>query len=98
MGFLSPLLLLLAGAALVPLLLHLMHRRPGPRIDFPALRYLRRAQKESGRRVRLRQLLLLALRVAAVLLLALAAARPFLRTGASGHPPTDVVLVLDNSM
>ncbi|HEX6588650.1 MAG TPA: BatA and WFA domain-containing protein [Longimicrobiales bacterium] len=98
MGFLSPWLLLLGVAAAIPVLLHLMHRRPGPRLDFPALRYLRRAQKESGRRVRLRQLLLLALRVAAVLLLALAAARPFLRTGASGHPPTDVVIVLDNSL
>lgn len=98
MSFLAPWLLLLGIAAAIPVLLHLMHRRPGPRIDFPALRYLRRAQKESGRRVRLRQLLLLALRVAAVLLLALAAARPFLRTGASGHPPTDVVIVLDNSM
>ena len=98
MSFLSPWLLVLGLAIAVPVLLHLMHRRPGPRLDFPALRYLRRAEKESGRRVRVRQLLLLALRIAAIALLALAAARPFLRTGASGHPPTDVVLVLDNSM
>ena len=98
MGFFAPWLLLLGLAAAVPVLLHLMHRRPGPRLDFPALRYLRRAERESGRRVRLRQLLLLALRVAAVLLLGLAAARPFLRAGAGAHPPTDVVIVLDNSM
>lgn len=98
MGLLAPWLLLLGLAVAVPVLLHLMHRRPGPRLDFPALRYLRRAERESGRRVRVRQLLLLALRIAAVLLLALAAARPFLRAGADAHPPTDVVLVLDNSM
>lgn len=98
MGLLAPWLMLLGLAAAVPVLLHLMHRRPGPRLDFPALRYLRRAERESGRRVRVRQLLLLALRVAAVVLLAIAAARPFLSAGASAHPPTDVVVVLDNSM
>lgn len=98
MGLFSPWLLLLGLAAAVPVLLHLMHRRPGPRLEFPALRYLRRAERESGRRVRLRQLLLLALRITAVVLLAVAAARPFLRAGASAHPPTDVVIVLDNSM
>ena len=46
MGLLNPLLLLLAGAAAVPLLLHLLQRHQGPRVIFPALRYLRRAEKE----------------------------------------------------
>lgn len=98
MGLLTPWLLALGLAAAVPLLLHLMHRRPGPRVEFPALRYLRRAQRERGRRVRLRQLALLALRVLAVLLLALAAARPFASRGAGAHAPTAVAIVLDNSM
>ncbi|MEX1182981.1 MAG: VWA domain-containing protein [Gemmatimonadota bacterium] len=98
MGLLNPLLLLLAGAAAVPLLLHLLHRHQGPRVVFPALRYLRRAEKESARRIRLRQLLLMLLRIAAVLLLAFAAARPFVRAGGAGHAPAAVVLVLDNSM
>src|SRR5690606_7511114 len=65
---------------------------------FPALRYLRRAEKESARRIRLRQILLMLLRIAAVLLLAFAAARPFIGFGGSGHSPTAVVIVLDNSM
>lgn len=98
MGLLNPILLLLAGAAAVPLLLHLLQRHQGPRIVFPALRYLRRAEKESARRIRLRQLLLMLLRVAAVLLLAFAAARPFLSAGGVGHAPTAVALILDNSM
>jgi len=98
MGLLAPWLLLLGAAAAVPLLLHLMHRRPGPRVPFPALRYLQRAQRERGRRVRLRQLALLALRVLAVLLIALAAARPFRPSGAASHAPTAVAIVLDNSM
>jgi hypothetical protein len=98
MGLLNPLLLLLAGAVAVPLLLHLLQRHQGPRVIFPALRYLRRAEKESARRIRLRQLLLMLLRIAAVLLLAFAAARPFLGFGGAGHSPTAVVIVLDNSM
>lgn len=98
MGLLNPLLLLLGGAITVPLLLHLFQRHQGPRVPFPALRYLLRAEKESARRIRLRQILLMMLRIAAVLLLAFAAARPFLPLGGAGHSPTAVVIVLDNSM
>ncbi|HEX9108326.1 MAG TPA: BatA domain-containing protein, partial [Longimicrobiales bacterium] len=98
MGFLSPLLLVIAAALAVPVLLHLFQRHQGPRMVFPALRYLRRAEKESARRIKLRQLLLLALRVAAVLLVAMAAARPFVRAGGIGHEPTAAVIVLDNSL
>lgn len=98
MGFLSPLLLALAAALAVPLVLHLFQRHQGPRMVFPALRYLRRAEKESARRIKLRQLLLLALRVAAVVLVAFAAARPFVRAGGIGHEPTAAVIVLDNSL
>ncbi|HEX6308607.1 MAG TPA: BatA domain-containing protein [Longimicrobiales bacterium] len=98
MGLLNPLLLLIAAAAAVPLLLHLLQRHQGPRMVFPALRYLRRAEKESARRIRLRQILLMLLRIAAVVLLAFAAARPFVRAGGTGHSPTAVVIILDNSM
>jgi hypothetical protein len=96
--FLAPLLLgaiLLAG---VPILLHLFHRSEGKPLDFPALRYLHRTAREHARTIRTRQLLLLMLRVAAVVLLALAAARPILGFLASGHPPTALVLVVDNSV
>ncbi len=98
MGFLSPFLLLLGLAAAVPLILHLFQRQQGPRVVFPALRYLRRAEKEHARRIKLRQLLLLALRMAMLVLLALAAARPFFRHGGGGHEPTAVVIILDNSL
>jgi hypothetical protein len=98
MGLLNPLLLAVGLAAAVPLLLHMLQRHQGPRFVFPALRYLRRAEKESARRIRVRQILLMLLRVAAVLLVALAAARPFLPAGGVGHAPTAAVIVLDNSL
>ena len=98
MGFLAPLLLALGAAAVVPILLHLLQRHQGPRVVFPALRYLRRAEKESARKIRLRQILLLLLRVSAILLLALAAARPFFRGAGASHEPSAVAIILDNSL
>ena len=98
MSFLFPAALALAAAAIVPLLIHLWRRRLGARIDFPAARYLARAEREHSRRLRLRNLLLMLARVAAVVLLAIAAARPMTRVGRVGHAPTALAIVLDNSM
>ncbi len=98
MTFLAPALGALAAAVAVPLVLHLLQRHQGPRMIFPALRYLRRAEREHATRIRLRQILLLALRVLAILLVAAAAARPFLPLGGSAHVPMAVVIILDNSL
>jgi hypothetical protein len=99
-GFLSPLWLLAGLAIAVPLAIHLMRRRTGARVDFPAVRWLARAEREHSRSLRLRNLLLMVLRVAAVLLLALAAARPVARLFGAGlsHAPTALAIVLDNSL
>lgn len=98
MSFLNPALLFLGLAVAVPLVLHLLHRHQGRQLVFPALRYLRRAEKEHARRIKLRQLLLLALRMAILLLVALAAAGPFLTRGGTGHEPTAVAIIIDNSL
>src|SRR5918912_621887 len=98
MEFLAPVWLAAAAAVAVPLLLHLMRRRIGTRIDFPAVRYLARAEREHSRKLRLRNLLLMLLRVAAVLLVTVAAARPVARLAGTGHAPTSLALVLDNSL
>lgn len=98
MGFLAPLLLGLGLALAVPLMIHLFHRHQGPRVAFPALRYLRRAEREHALQIRLRQVAVLAARLLVLALVALAAARPFLRRGTGRHEPTAVVIVLDNSL
>jgi hypothetical protein len=77
-SFLSPLYLLGALAVALPIALHLFHRRTEVVIDFPAVRLLRRAPIEQHRRRRVRELVLLALRIAALLLLALSFGRPYL--------------------
>jgi hypothetical protein len=98
MGFLNPVLLFAGAAVLVPIFLHLFHSHESSRVSFPALRYLLRTEREHARRIRLRQLLLLMMRVGVILLIVLAAARPFLQNLGDTHPPTALAIVLDNSL
>jgi Aerotolerance regulator N-terminal len=99
-SFLAPLLLFLGAGAVVPLLLHLMRRRTGVRIEFPAARYLVRAEQEHSRQLKLRHLLLMLLRVLAIACIALAAARPVSRLipQSGTHAPAAIAIVLDNSL
>ena len=98
MSFLAPIWLALAAAVAVPLFLHLMRRRIDMRREFPAARYLLRAEKENVRKLKLRNLLLMLLRTLTLLLLALAAARPIGALLGSGHVPTAMAVVIDNTM
>ena len=98
MSFLAPLYLSLAGAIAVPLLIHLWRRRIGSRVEFPAARYLERAEKEHSRTLKIRNLLLMFLRVLALIAIATAAARPVARLLGSGHAPTAIAVVVDNSL
>ncbi len=99
MGFLAPFALVGLAAALVPPLLHLFQRRRPPAVEFPAVRYLQQTEREAERRIRLQHLLLMLLRVAAVVLIVLAAARPVVPRGFGAlHEPTAVAIVLDNSL
>jgi hypothetical protein len=98
--FINPLALLGLVAAGIPALLHLLQRRVPPELEFPAVRYLSAAERESARRLKLRHLLLLILRTALIVVIVLAAARPLIRVrgaGGGAHEPTAVVVVLDNS-
>jgi hypothetical protein len=78
LSFLSPLFLLAAAAVALPVILHLRRQDTAPPHAFAAIRFLRRAPVEAKRPRQLRDLLLLALRIGALLLLAAAFARPFI--------------------
>jgi hypothetical protein len=97
-SFLAPIWLVLSAAVAVPLFLHLMRRRIDMRREFPAARYLLRAEKENVRKLKLRNLLLMLLRTLTLLFLALAAARPIGALLGSGHVPTAMAVVIDNTM
>lgn len=60
------------GAASIPVVIHLLNRRRFRIVEWAAMRFLLLAQKKNTRRMRLEQLLLLAVRTLLVLLLVLA--------------------------
>src|SRR5262245_62708375 len=97
-SFLSPLFLLGALAAAIPIYLHLFHRKTEVVIDFPAVRLLSRAPVQQHRRRRLRELILLALRVAALVLLAVSFARPYLAGAAALASAPLTVIAVDISL
>ena len=75
MGILFPFYLLGIAAIAAPIILHLTKRTPKEKVQFSSLMFLREAPLRLQRRSRLEQLILLALRCLALLLLALAFAR-----------------------
>jgi hypothetical protein len=91
-SFLTP--LYLAGAALIalPIVLHLLRRDVAPPVAFTAVSLLKKSPVDRSRQHRLRDVLLLAARIAALLLLAASFARPYL-PGAPATGRTTVVAV-----
>lgn len=80
MNFLAPLFLLGALAVAAPVVFHLIRRTTRDRTRFSSLLFLQPDPPRLTQRSRIENWLLLLLRAAALALLALAFARPFLRT------------------
>ena len=99
MGFLHPTYLVAALAALVPLVIHLLHRQRVVIVEFPSLEFLRTLLRKRSRRFQLRQILALILRMLLIVFLALALSHPTLRgKGAvKGHVPTAASIVIDDT-
>jgi hypothetical protein len=97
MSFLAPVFLAGALAAAIPLVLHLLKREPEPRVKFAAVKLLKHAPVEYTQRRHLRELLLLALRIATLVLLAFAFARPFFPSGAALASSGTTIVALDTS-
>jgi len=97
LSFLSPLFLAGAAAIAIPIAIHLFYRNTEPVIRFSAMRFLRRAPVEQSQRRRLREMILLALRVAALLLLAFAFARPYLTESAAALSAPATMVMIDTS-
>ncbi|MFO1063201.1 MAG: BatA domain-containing protein [Pirellulales bacterium] len=100
MGFLAPLYALAALAVAAPILFHLIRRRPKGEAEFSSLMFLTASPPRLTRRSRLDNIWLLLLRAAALLLIAFAFARPFMRSASMSEPESAsrrVLIVLDNS-
>lgn len=98
MNFLNPLFLFGLLAAAIPVVIHLFTRRRPRERPFPSLEFLAEVNQSEIRRLRLKQWLLLLLRTLAVAAIALAMARPALRsTGARSGAATTVIALVDVS-
>ena len=96
---------LLGGLVLasVPIIIHLLNRRRFVRVDWAPMKYLKLTIKTNRRRLRIEQLILLAVRTLAIAFLIFLIARPVLaRTGLGawlgGHGRTSRVIVIDDSL
>ena len=95
--FLVPAFLLGLVAAAIPVLLHLLKRTSAARRDFSAVFLIKRTPVQQTDRLKLRELLLLALRVMALVLLAVAFARPYFTSTLVGVTGGLTVVAVDRS-
>jgi hypothetical protein len=92
LGFLAA-----TAAIAVPVAVHLLLRPRARRVEIGTVRFLLLALRDSTRHRRLRRWLLLALRCAAVLLLALLFARPYLSGSGADGRDREVIILIDQS-
>src|SRR5215470_312959 len=98
MGLLSPWFLAGAAAVTLPIYLHLLRRHRADPRPFSSLMFFERRTQSSIKHRRLRYLFLLSLRLALLLLVALAFANPFINRPAVSAAGDKLMLVaIDNS-
>src|SRR5687768_12767325 len=101
MGLLAPLFLAGLLAIAIPIIVHLVHRERKEPLAFPSLMFLRRVPFRSAKRQRIRYWFLFLLRTAALLLIATAFARPWVkretRLDNERRGGKDVVVLVDRS-
>jgi hypothetical protein len=101
MSFLAPLMLIGAIAIAVPIAIHLIGRARAKVVRFAALEFLLESKRRTARKLRLRERLLLAVRVGVLAAVVLALAKPFSSCKREGpvmrRGPQAAVLVIDDS-
>src|SRR5215471_6850915 len=101
MSFLNPYLLFGSLALAIPVLIHLVRREKSEIIPFSSLMFLLKVPKRSIRQQKMKNLLLMALRLLILALLVGAFARPYMtqpaRPTATANSNQGTVLMLDNS-
>ena len=101
MIFLNPAVLFGLLAASIPVLIHLLNLKKLKTIEFSTLSFLKELQKNKIRKLKLKQWLLLALRVLIILLIVTAFARPALKGvalgGTTSAAKTTAVFILDDT-
>ena len=101
MTFLNPAVLFGLLAASIPIIIHLLNLRKLKKIEFSTLQFLKELQKNKIRKIKIKQWLLLALRVLIILAIVTAFARPTLVGvsigGTTSAAKTTAVFILDDT-
>ena len=100
MSFLNPIMLAGLAAISVPIIIHLLNRRKFQKVVWAAMRFIQTSVEKNQKRMRIEDMILLALRCLLLALLALALARPAIlsnATGVFGQSKVTGVIILDNS-
>src|SRR3989339_1590145 len=101
MTFLNPAVLFGLIAASIPILIHLFKLRKLKKIEFSTLAFLKELQKNKIRKIKLKQWILLALRVLIILFAVMAFARPALQSikigGTTSAAKTTAIFILDDT-
>jgi hypothetical protein len=101
MVFLNPTILLGLLAASIPVILHFLNLRKIKKVEFSTLSFLKELQKSKIKKIKIKQWILLLLRVLIISFLVSAFARPTLKSanimGLGGKAKTTAVIILDNT-
>ncbi len=99
MTFLSIGFLACGLAAAIPVFIHMIHRQNLRELPFATLRFIRLSEQKTRNKRRIQDLLLMLLRMAVLLLIAIGLANPTVRNLSNlwGGAQTSAVIVLDNS-
>src|SRR5438477_9911509 len=101
MSFLNPFLLFGSLALAIPVLIHLVRREKSEIVPFSSLMFLLKVPKRAIRQQKIKNLLLMALRLLILALLVGAFARPYMtqpsNPSAAGASNRGIVMMLDNS-
>jgi hypothetical protein len=99
MTFLQPLMLLALPLAALPVVIHLIHLHRRRQVKWAAMMFLMAAQRMNKGFSRLRQMLILALRVLVLTAIVLAVGRPLSGgwLGLTGGAPDTVIILVDRS-
>ncbi len=98
MQFVNPIFLWALGALLIPIIIHLFHFRKFKKVYFTNVHLLKEIKEETSTRSRLRNILVLLTRMAALALLVLAFAQPVISDqDIDANKDQVVTVVVDNS-
>ncbi len=99
MTFLNPLILFGLIAASIPVVLHFLNLRKLQKIEFSTLAFLKELQKSKIKRIKLKQWLLLILRILIIACIVISFARPTVENLplGSSSAKTTAVIIIDNT-